>query len=94
MTRRISFLTRLYTNDADMRECDMDWTDCPEIEQVPGRLSGLPVLKGSRVPPSDLLLNLDEGPEWLAEAHQLPLGQVKTVLAFYRQNQKQLAPAV
>jgi uncharacterized protein (DUF433 family) len=72
----------------------MDWTDCLEIEQVPGRLSGVPVLKGSRVRPSDLLLNLDEGPEWLAEAHQLPLGQVQTVLAFYKQNQRQLAPAV
>ena len=72
----------------------MDWTDCPVIERVPGRLSGVPVLKGSRVRPSDLLLNMIEGPEWLAEAHQLPLEQVKTVLAFYKQHQGQLAPAV
>ena len=72
----------------------MDWTDCPAIEQVPDRLSGAPVLKGSRVRPSDLLLNIDEGAEWLAEAHQLPLEQVKAVLAFYELHQGQLAPAV
>lgn len=72
----------------------MDWTDCAEIERAPGRLSGDPVLRGSRVRPSDLLLNAAEGAEWLAEAHQLPLEQVRAVLAFYHENQGQLAPAV
>lgn len=72
----------------------MDWTDCVEIERVPGRLSGEPVLKGSRVRPSDLLLNAGEGAEWLADAHQLPLAQVRAVLAFHRQHGRELAPAV
>lgn len=68
----------------------MNWTDCPIIEQVPGKLSGAPVLKGSRVRPSDLLLNADKGAEWLAEAHFLPIEQVKEVLAFYEANRADL----
>jgi hypothetical protein len=27
----------------------MDWSGCDEVEQVEGRLSGVPVLKGTRV---------------------------------------------
>ena len=72
----------------------MDWIDCAVVERVPGRMSGDPVLKGSRVRPSDLLLNIEEGAEWLSEAHQLPLEQVKAVLAFYERHQRQLAPAI
>lgn len=72
----------------------MRWTDCPVIEVVPGVMSGVPVLRGSRVRPEDLLANLDEGPEWLAEAHDLPLGQVEAVLAFYERNKGQLAASV
>ena len=64
----------------------MDWTDCPIIEQIPGKLSGAPVLKGSRVRPEDLIANIEEGSEWLAEAHFLPIEQVRAVLAFYEAN--------
>jgi uncharacterized protein (DUF433 family) len=41
----------------------MEWVDCPLIEAVPGRLSGVPVLRDSRVRPDDLIANLDEGQE-------------------------------
>lgn len=61
----------------------MEWIDCPLIEQVPGKLSGAPVLRHSRVRPNDLIVNIAEGPEWLAEAFVLPLEDVKAVLAFH-----------
>lgn len=61
----------------------MDWTDCPVIEVVPGKMSGAPVLRHSRVRPQDLVVNTDEGAEWLASAYHLPIDDVRAVLAFH-----------
>ncbi len=61
----------------------MDWTDCELIERVPGKLSGAPVIVHSRVRPDDLIVNRDEGPEWLAANFSLPLRAVRTVLDFH-----------
>jgi len=77
-----------------VKENTMDWTDCPLIERVPGKLSGVPVIRHSRVRTDDLLVNRSEGEVWLAEAYRLPLDTVRQVLAFYDQHESQLAPAV
>lgn len=69
----------------------MDWTDCPLIEVVPGRMAGAPVLRQSRVRPEDLLANRDQGPEWLARNHALPVESVRSVLAFYDEHRAALA---
>ena len=69
----------------------MDWLDCPVTEQVRGRMSGVPVLRHSRVRPADLLGNIEQGPEWLADNHDLPVADVKAVLAFYRRHQRHFA---
>ena len=72
----------------------MDWTDCPVIEMVPDKMSGSPVLRRSRVRPQDLINNLDEGPEWMADAFGLLIDDVRQVLSFYDQHRAELAPAV
>jgi len=64
----------------------MNWTDCPVVEIVPGKVSGAPVIAHSRVRPDDLIANRGEGPERLAENFSLPLEAVRTVLAFYECN--------
>lgn len=69
----------------------MNWFGCPVIEQVPGRMSGVPVLRDSRVRPEDLIGNLDEGPEWMADAFGLSIEDVRAVLEFYRLHQDELA---
>jgi len=61
----------------------IDWTACPAVETVPGRLSGRPVVRASRVPPDFLVDNRDEGAEWLAENYDLPIESVQEILAFY-----------
>lgn len=61
----------------------MDWTDCPMVEVVPGKLSGAPVIVHSRVRPEDILANRDEGTKWLAENFDLPVQTVRTGFAFY-----------
>lgn len=69
----------------------MDWTGCPAIERIPGKLSGAPVIVHSRVRPDDLVANRDEGPEWLAENYSLPIETVIAVLAFYDRKKPHIA---
>ena len=39
----------------------LDWSACPAVERVPGRLGGAWVFKGSRVPVRALFENLESG---------------------------------
>jgi uncharacterized protein (DUF433 family) len=39
----------------------LDWTTCPAVERVPGRLGGAWVFKGTRVPVHALFENLEGG---------------------------------
>ena len=38
-----------------------DWNNCREVEQLPGRVSGAWVFKGTRVPVRALFANLEDG---------------------------------
>ena len=38
-----------------------DWSKCPAVESVPGRVSGAWVFKGTRLPVSSLFENLESG---------------------------------
>ncbi len=67
--------------------------ECPLVEVAPGRLSGAPVIRHSRVRPDDLVQNREQGAQWLADAHDLPLQTVASILAFYEQHANQSAPA-
>ena len=63
----------------------LDWSQCPAVESVPGKLSGAWVLKGTRVPVSAIFENLEEGAN-LDDIMQwyegLDREQVKAVVAF------------
>lgn len=39
----------------------LDWSDCPEVERVPGKVSGAWLFKGTRVPVVALFENLESG---------------------------------
>jgi uncharacterized protein (DUF433 family) len=39
----------------------MDWSRCNLVETVPGKYSGAPVLRGTRVPPEAILGNYEAG---------------------------------
>jgi len=38
-----------------------DWNNCPEVEKQPGKVSGVWVFKGTRVPVHALFDNLEDG---------------------------------
>jgi uncharacterized protein (DUF433 family) len=39
----------------------LDWSQCPEVESVPGKVSGAWVLKGTRMPVSAIFENIAAG---------------------------------
>ncbi len=39
----------------------MDWIGCEDVERVPGKYSGAPVLRGTRVPPEAIVSNYEAG---------------------------------
>jgi uncharacterized protein (DUF433 family) len=72
----------------------VDWKQCAAVEMVPDRLSGAPVVRGTRVRPEDLLVNRDEGVPWLVENFGVPADTVREIFAFYDgQKKRARAPA-
>ena len=61
------------------------WKDCPLIEVVPGKVSGRPVLKDTRVPADTIAeaADLDMSAEEIAGDYRLKLDDVRQVLAYY-----------
>ena len=42
-----------------MAEQNVDWLDCPLVEIIPGKVSGAPLLKGTRLPVEAITSNYD-----------------------------------
>jgi uncharacterized protein (DUF433 family) len=40
---------------------NLDWSQCPVVESVPGKVSGAWVLKGTRMPVSAIFENIESG---------------------------------
>jgi len=61
----------------------MDWMQCDLIEIVPGKVSGAPILKGTRVTPETIVINRELGAEEIAYQFSLPVDAVRQVLAYW-----------
>ena len=63
----------------------LDWSQCPAVESIPGKVSGAWVLKGTRMPVSAIFENIEAGAniddimEWF---DGLDREQVKAVIGF------------
>ena len=63
----------------------LDWTQCPVVERLPGKVSGAWLFKGTRVPVRALFENLEGGAsveEFLAWFPGVSRDQVVAVLKF------------
>ena len=64
---------------------NLDWSQCPAVESIPGKLSGAWVLKGTRMPVAAIFENLEAGAS-LDDIMQwyegLDREQVKAVIEF------------
>ena len=62
----------------------MDWSGCEVVEVVPGKVLGVPVIRGSRVQADQVLENHDVGEsvEDIAYNFDLKPDDIRAVLAF------------
>jgi uncharacterized protein (DUF433 family) len=63
----------------------MDWSTCDVVEQVPGKMGGRPVIKGTRIEPETIVQDYELGSP-IEEIHEnfptVPVETIRKVLAF------------
>lgn len=67
----------------------LDWSQCPVVESVPGKLNGAWVFRGTRIPVSAVFENLEDGLtiDQIVEMFEgLRREQVQSVLEFAAQS--------
>ena len=71
---------------------DIDWMACELIEQVPGKVSGRPVVRGTRILPDPIVNSYDLG-DSIDEIHEgfptLSVAQIKRLIDFARSQRGQ-----
>jgi uncharacterized protein (DUF433 family) len=62
----------------------LDWSACPAVESVPGKVSGAWVFRGTRMPVATIFENLEDGMsiEEIMEQFDVTREQVTAVLDF------------
>ena len=67
---------------------DLDWSQCPAVESVPGKVSGAWAFKGTRMPVQTVFLNLEAGmsPRKITEEFDVTLEEIQAVLHFASQS--------
>lgn len=74
---------------------DIDWTQCELIECVPGKMSGRPVIRGTRIMPDAIVGSFDLGQtiEELREGFPtLSQAQIERLIEFAHQQREQPHP--
>jgi uncharacterized protein (DUF433 family) len=62
----------------------LDWSQCPAVESIPGKVSGAWVLRGTRTPVKVLFENLEAGMTIEEVIEQFPVSreQIDTLMGF------------
>lgn len=70
----------------------MDWSGCAIVEVNPRKVSGAPILKGTRVQADAILENYESGSpvEEIAENFAISEGTIREILAYAASRQRQL----
>ena len=81
-------ITRLpclvYDNPKELDMAPLDWSQCPAVESIPGKVSGAWVFRDTRMPVATVFENLEAGAsiEEIIEWFDLTREQVTEVLNF------------
>ncbi len=67
----------------------VDWTACPLVEINPRKVSGAPILKGTRVQADAIIQNFEDGSpvEEISENFAIPEATVRALLTFAARQQ-------
>jgi uncharacterized protein (DUF433 family) len=74
----------------------LDWSQCPAVESVPGKVSGAWVFKDTRMPVATVFLNLEAGlsVEEIMEEFSVTREQINAVLQFAAKSLEAPVPVV
>ncbi len=63
---------------------NLDWSQCPAVESIPGKVSGAWVFKGTRMPVQIVFENLEAGlsPTEVCEVFRVSSEEIRAVLHF------------
>ncbi|MGH9199658.1 MAG: DUF433 domain-containing protein [Vicinamibacterales bacterium] len=65
----------------------LDWSQCPAVESIPGKVSGVWVFKGTRLPVATVIENLEDlSIDEVIEQFDVTREQVTAVLEFVAQS--------
>jgi uncharacterized protein (DUF433 family) len=67
----------------------IDWSGCEAVEVIPGKVSGVPILKGTRVQADSIVENYEGGSpiEEISENFDIPETTIQEVLTFAARQQ-------
>jgi uncharacterized protein (DUF433 family) len=71
----------------------LDWSQCPAVESIPGKVSGAWVFKDTRMPVATVFENLAMSVEEVMEQFDVTREQIEVVLEFVAQSLKTSVPA-
>jgi uncharacterized protein (DUF433 family) len=76
-------------------QAGIDWTACELIEQIPGKVSGRPIVRGTRILPDGIVNSYDMG-ESIEDIHEdwpsLSIAQIKRLIEFAHAHREQPNP--
>jgi uncharacterized protein (DUF433 family) len=66
----------------------LDWSQCPTVESIPGKVSGAWVFRGTRMPVQTVFENLEAGlsVEEITEVFDVTKEEVESVIHFVSQS--------
>ena len=72
----------------------LDWSQCPAVESIPGKVSGAWVFKGTRLPVATVIENLEDlSVDEVMEQFDVTREQVTAVLEFVAESLRSEVPA-
>jgi uncharacterized protein (DUF433 family) len=73
----------------------LDWSQCPAVESIPGKVSGAWVFKNTRMPVATVFVNLEAGltVEEVMEEFSVTREQINAVLHFAAKSLETPSPA-
>ena len=73
---------------------NLEWSQCPAVESIPGRVSGAWVFRDTRLPVATVIENLEDlSVEEVMEQFDVTREQITAVLEFVAQSLKVSTPA-
>ena len=76
-------------------ELEIDWTACELIERVPGKVSGRPIVRGTRIMPDGIVNSYGMGQsieEIREDWPSLSIAQIKRLIEFAHAHREQPNP--